>query len=814
MSTFAQAPKLAASGDQLYCPLSTIPIVTSFSIQNPSSSPINAVFIQISEGYDAQHDRLYLTGNHQNISSNWNQTTAKLQLNISPGTTLEQITEAVSNIYFESTNNSFRGERVFSITTGQANYLASTGHYYEYVSDLGISWEDAKIAAAQRTYNGLQGYLATLVSAEEAQLSGEQADGAGWIGGTDKNAEGVWKWVTGPEGLNGGLVFWYGGSSGYSPNYANWNINQPDNAHGGPGEDYLHITDPSVGNRGAWNDLRVDGDPPGVYHPKGYIVEYGGMPGDPEIDISASTRIYAAEITETSATYICGPNMVSISAEANAGTVYWFTAASGGTPIHEGTNYNPTVNSTTDFYVSAGPKGCNESQREKITVTYFEPITVINNNVKLTICTVDGSQETSSTFDLEEAIPMISSDSSYYFEFYTSQADAESETNMLDETLLNISTSSEVFVKVSNQSPCFEIVRLSLEVSSSNLPQNFIHTLSTCDNDENQDGLHNFDLSEARGTILNALPADQNYSISFYSNSENALNEINEITNEANFINETPGRQELFVRIENESTNGCYAIGPYVELVVREMPEFDLPEFGQFCSMQPSYDIIPIDTDETYNYAWYDEEGNLISNNRELTVTSPGWYSVFATSSEGCTSETKMIEIIDSGPAALTWENVRVTATGDTYEISIIDPELLGIGDYEFILNTPTGQYQNDGNFYNVLPGTHTLYINDKNGCGISSLELFLFGIPEFFTPNGDGYNDRWNIKGIPNQENFLLSIYDRYGKLLIRLDQQSNGWNGRYLGKLMPADDYWFHLNLKDGTSYKGHFSLIRSTR
>lgn len=812
---FAQAPTLTASGNQLYCPLSTIPIITAVNIQNPSSSPISAVYIQISEGYDAQYDRLILTGNHPNISSNWDQNSGKLKLTKSPGAPLNDLINAVYNINFQSNNGKITGERVFSITTGQANYLSSTGHYYEYVADLGISWEDARIAAKQRNYNGLQGYLATLYSIEEAQLCGEQANGAGWIGGTDETTEGIWKWVTGPEGLNGGVVFWNGDASGFTTNFANWNYNQPDNAHGGAGEDYVHITDPSVGIRGAWNDLRIEGDPREVweYHPKGYIVEYGGMPGDPEINISASTRIYSPTITETTNTYICGVGAVTVSAKANAGTIYWFTDASGGTPIHEGNNYNPIVNSTTDFYVSAGPPGCYEGPRERITVTFYDPIKVIK-EVTLRNCVVDGSSNPFSTFNLEEAIPLISADSTNHFDFYISLADAQSETDELDSATISNSATNTAFVRVSNQTPCYEIVSINLEVSSSSLPEGFVYILSACDDDGNNDGKHLFDLSKARTPILDALPANQNFAITFYNSAGDASNSLNPITEEENFFNETPVRQEIFVRIENENTSECYAIGSYIELLVNEIPEFDLSNLGQICPLKPSYELKPFNTSGSYDYQWYDESGNLVSTAPNFTVTIPGRYSVFATSSEGCISETKRIEIIDSGPANLNSNNINITATGDTYEIKILDSELMGIGDYEYALDNPTGNYQNQETFYNVPSGNHILYINDKNGCGNNSLKLFLFGIPKYFTPNGDGYNDNWNIKGISNPQNALILIYDRYGKLIRKLDPISKGWDGTFNGKMMPADDYWFQVNLEGGCIYKGHFSLIRSAQ
>ena len=54
----------------------------------------------------------------------------------------------------------------------------------------------------------MQGYLATIQSREEAVLVGELSPGVGWIGGTDQEQEGVWKWAGGPEK---GITFWEGG---------------------------------------------------------------------------------------------------------------------------------------------------------------------------------------------------------------------------------------------------------------------------------------------------------------------------------------------------------------------------------------------------------------------------------------------------------------------------------------------------------------------------------------------------------------------------------------------------------------------------
>jgi hypothetical protein len=116
----------------------------------------------------------------------------------------------------------------------------------------------------QQTYFGLQGYLVTITSPEEAQLVGEQSPGTGWIGGSDASQEGVWRWVTGSRI---GYCLWEGAVDGSAPNgaYTFWNCGEPNNFQGN--EDYAHITDNSVAGCnnnsdpaffGSWNDLPID----------------------------------------------------------------------------------------------------------------------------------------------------------------------------------------------------------------------------------------------------------------------------------------------------------------------------------------------------------------------------------------------------------------------------------------------------------------------------------------------------------------------------------------------------------------------------
>jgi gliding motility-associated-like protein len=137
-------------------------------------------------------------------------------------------------------------------------------------------------------------------------------------------------------------------------------------------------------------------------------------------------------------------------------------------------------------------------------------------------------------------------------------------------------------------------------------------------------------------------------------------------------------------------------------------------------------------------------------------------------------------------------------------------------GDFEYRLDD--GAYQQDNIFYKVLPGMHTVTLNDLNGCGTATESIIVVGFPKFFTPNGDGANDVWNIVGISSLEQPLLMVYDRYGKLLKQLSQNSMGWDGTYNGVALPSDDYWFKLSYMDQDGQRimakyinNHFSLKR---
>ncbi len=210
--------------------------------------------------------------------------------------------------YYNASATSGTKTIYMSVNQGSTStyYYSGTGHFYEYVSSPGITWDDAKTAAGDHTVsaNGTtyNGYLTTITTSGENSFVAEKCAGDGWIGASDNATynggygENYWFWVTGPEA---GDYFWYGLSGGSVQNgmYNNWHSGEPNNAdtRDSDGEDYAHM----YTNDGSWNDY--SGFNSSI---AGYLVEYG----DSYINLTSSS------VGSCTITLITTPGSVSLSA--------------------------------------------------------------------------------------------------------------------------------------------------------------------------------------------------------------------------------------------------------------------------------------------------------------------------------------------------------------------------------------------------------------------------------------------------------------------------------------------------------------------
>lgn len=239
--------------------------------------------------YKAGEDLLVYHGN-ANLNAYWNNSLGYLEL--TGVGTAQNYRDALNKVFYKNLKNIPTLEkRYISVTLKDADYLPATGHFYKYIESLNITWTEARELASQMRYNGLQGYLATITSSAENDFIWTKITGVGWFGASDMEVEGEWKWMTGPEK---GTLFWKGDYTGskVNGNYSNWGHGEPNNLRN---EDYAHLGHPYLEAK-SWNDQGNGGGTISIYSARGFIVEFGGMEGDPELKLSASTIIDISKI--------------------------------------------------------------------------------------------------------------------------------------------------------------------------------------------------------------------------------------------------------------------------------------------------------------------------------------------------------------------------------------------------------------------------------------------------------------------------------------------------------------------------------------
>lgn len=376
--------------------------------------------------------------------------------------------------------------------------------------------------------------------------------------------------------------------------------------------------------------------------------------------------------------------------------------------------------------------------------------------------------------------------------FYETLTDAQNKTNKITtpNRYVNNAPNQIVYARLENQFGCSKIAEVTLKIANTAITDP--NPISICDQDQIQDGFYQFDLDR---DVTQQLGLMAGLTANYYATANDAVTETNQLPNI--FRNTTAFNQTIYGRVVNGPD--CYDIIP-VPLVVNT---FDPPNFENESVFLCKNSDVTLTVDSGFSsYSWNTAPGNTTNS---LTVTAPGDYAVTVTNANGC-KKTKTFKVILSEPATLTGATVKDFSGNDNSVLL----EYTGVGDYEFSLDGVT--FQDDPLFTRVAAGTYNAVARDKNGCGLSSnITIYVLDYPRFFTPNGDGYNDLWFINDIEHLPNFKIYVFDRYGKLLKEMNQNSIGWNGIFNGQQLPSDDYWFTLTFVNGKSVKGHFTLKR---
>ncbi|QYA25484.1 T9SS type B sorting domain-containing protein [Gramella sp. MT6] len=313
--------------------------------------------------------------------------------------------------------------------------------------------------------------------------------------------------------------------------------------------------------------------------------------------------------------------------------------------------------------------------------------------------------------------------------------------------------------------------------------------------------------------------SEMNYEVFFYASQED-VDAGSRIPDASAFPFEE-GKIIYAEVIDTES--GCRSEAVNFELKTFDFPEFELSENTIFCvdgNMNVQNPVsLGEDLGDGYFYEWRDGV-EIISTNAIIELnelpSNPQVSVTISNPESGCE-----LEFVTNVAAVTGPETVQVDISGsdfgDGYNVEASTDDFTGKEFAILVYRLDNGSWQDSNVFNGVTPGSHTVSVRDLNGCGAATSEsFFLVGYPRFFTPNSDGYNDHWNLITDRNISIKKLYVFDRYGKLITRLNPTNKGWDGTYNGDDLPADDYWFRVEFVDEKTgeyqeYMSNFTLMR---
>lgn len=369
--------------------------------------------------------------------------------------------------------------------------------------------------------------------------------------------------------------------------------------------------------------------------------------------------------------------------------------------------------------------------------------------------------------------------------YHREQNHAENGSNPLSNPFTNDANPIDwVYVRVHEATENKTYV-IPIRITITTAPNAIDTSLSSCADFET--GLASFDLTQAENSI-NGGSVDYTY---FES-----LEDLGSNQNPLPLTYSTSVNKTIYVKVSNEAP-GCYNIAE-LDLIVNAL-NIEYESKVAFCTGNTAILSVP---DEFASYQWNGLTGDDLNQNlntNQVIISNLGIYELIVLDENGCEFRIPFEAVQGSGPVISEIKN-----NGDSITVNV-SPS----GIYEYSLDGVF--WQSSPTFYNIEVNDYDIHVRDLNGCYADVYKFTYFFVPNFISPNGDGMNDEWVIRGIQQYPKAKIQIFDRYGKLFADRKPSSNGliWDGKYLGNPVPSGTYWYVISLNEEQRLTGYITV-----
>jgi gliding motility-associated-like protein len=277
----------------------------------------------------------------------------------------------------------------------------------------------------------------------------------------------------------------------------------------------------------------------------------------------------------------------------------------------------------------------------------------------------------------------------------------------------------------------------------------------------------------------------------------------------------SPATKDFRIRVVVYSGDSCFHTS-FASVTIKATPEILSSPLPGICANKPAFQLIRTIGNNLSGSGVFSGEGISSSGNFNPQSAGPGIQNIryTFTASNGCVSFSDEqvtvfpVPTVNAGPDRYVLEggNAVLLASANGNGLNYLwDPAAhLNLNNILQPTTTPADDI------------TYTLKVMSSDGC-VAEDNVFIKvlktpGIPNTFSPNGDGIHDRWEIKYLESYPGATVEIYNRYGQMIFQSTGYSKPWDGTFRGSPLPAGTYYYIINPKNGRKQMAGFvDIIR---